>query len=1066
MTNEADPVLEELRNNKSYADLLDFSGDIYKLKRDKSIYKQRVLSNGLRVVFIEDRSIVSSNITMNIKVGSNQNPPEYLGLAHFLEHMLFMGSSKYPDSDHYGRAIASNKGMSNAYTASSNTAYYFNCPPDLLFNIADVFCNFFVEPLFDESYVSKEITAVNNEHQKNVPSDGYRAHILGDYFTLDSVNSKFGTGNTETLRKPNIMAALKEFYKKYYTIDRMLLVVIHNKIDDIFEQKIAGIFSEIRNHNADKTNKTNKTNKPHRDAFFERYPFKLKDMAPDTVELIAFEKQSPGCMLKIRIFVPDTMYGVKIPSTSFFILSYILDHRGTNSLYNILSKTNLIREFYVDISTYTADTCIDILAILTDEGVGSYHHIVYAIMSYINILGANPAKIFDTYYDEIKKLRLIDIITSSKRSAISTGNIIIDSFNSFDTHNADLSYALLFDYGLIGNTTQIKEHFVRTVKYICEYGTSCMKIVYAIDTDFDKLDSVKRIIYGDASKTGDNKNKKIKIQTDKFYKVKYIHTETKLDPRILRSYAEFKYVLPELNPYIINNIHELKIISPHKKDKHDKTKKIKRRKIQISGSTIKLDRPDDYIKLKSHNHYFLTKYNTYKTYHTSGKFHVLLSSQSDKINVVHYVLMLIYVKLVAKKHTAELYLGSEAGNIIEIAITGRGLNLYFSCYDATTMPILSDFLNWIYKSKLDIDTDEYHKIYVSLKEYYASANFDDTANRLEPYLNEVLDPSNTITNDQIIYTLQQFDPAIMAIESDTELCFKTLQQKAIHLMSVGEIRGVLAGSIVQSTAQDITDLLDSTIKHADEFKIRHIDSVTDQTASTNSDNSNNSGNSNNSDNSADSVESVFIKRNINTEDPNTGILYGLYLGEYMYSTATQIELHKNLCFVVLEGIIFQHVFNIIRTEKQLAYYVRAKVISVENSGTWNLFLIFESMSQDPDILSIVRDYVDSNLMDAVNSVTESQLQNAKDGVALSMFREFKNTDDKLRIASHILNNMTYDEISQIGSDKFLNRLYFLDEYAALQKITLKDVQAFYKDAVSSAPRYAFIIKPHDDMTAR
>jgi len=63
---------------------------------------------------------------IDVGVGSLSDPPELNGLAHFLEHMLFMGTEKYPEENSYAEYLSDNGGRFNAYTALENTNYYFD----------------------------------------------------------------------------------------------------------------------------------------------------------------------------------------------------------------------------------------------------------------------------------------------------------------------------------------------------------------------------------------------------------------------------------------------------------------------------------------------------------------------------------------------------------------------------------------------------------------------------------------------------------------------------------------------------------------------------------------------------------------------------------------------------------------------------------------------------------------------------------------------------------------------------------------------------------------------------
>jgi nardilysin len=69
---------------------------------------------------------------MCVGVGSFSDPPDAQGLAHFLEHMLFMGSSKFPDENEYDTFLSKHGGGSNAFTETEFTCYHFDISPSFL----------------------------------------------------------------------------------------------------------------------------------------------------------------------------------------------------------------------------------------------------------------------------------------------------------------------------------------------------------------------------------------------------------------------------------------------------------------------------------------------------------------------------------------------------------------------------------------------------------------------------------------------------------------------------------------------------------------------------------------------------------------------------------------------------------------------------------------------------------------------------------------------------------------------------------------------------------------------
>lgn len=101
------------------------SKEIIKKENDSRDYSFQVLQNGLRLLIISDPKTDFSACAFRVDAGSFEEPTEYLGLAHFLEHMLFLGSKKYPESDEYEDFFNKFGGYSNAWTSDNYTTYNF-----------------------------------------------------------------------------------------------------------------------------------------------------------------------------------------------------------------------------------------------------------------------------------------------------------------------------------------------------------------------------------------------------------------------------------------------------------------------------------------------------------------------------------------------------------------------------------------------------------------------------------------------------------------------------------------------------------------------------------------------------------------------------------------------------------------------------------------------------------------------------------------------------------------------------------------------------------------------------
>ncbi|GAV77761.1 Peptidase_M16 domain-containing protein, partial [Cephalotus follicularis] len=148
--------------------------EIVKPRTDKREYRRIVLTNSLAILLISDPDTDKCAASMDVSVGSFSDPVGLEGLAHFLEHMLFYASEKYPLEDTYSKYIIEHGGSTNAFTASDHTNYYFDVNTDSFEEALDRFAQFFIKPLMSADATTREIKAVDSENQKNLLSDAWR----------------------------------------------------------------------------------------------------------------------------------------------------------------------------------------------------------------------------------------------------------------------------------------------------------------------------------------------------------------------------------------------------------------------------------------------------------------------------------------------------------------------------------------------------------------------------------------------------------------------------------------------------------------------------------------------------------------------------------------------------------------------------------------------------------------------------------------------------------------------------------------------------------------------------
>lgn len=232
--------------------------NIAKSQQDNRDYRGLILSNDLKVLLVSDPTTDKAAAALTVDVGHMSDPDDIPGLAHFCEHMLFLGTQKYPNENAYSTYLSENGGTSNASTYADNTKYYFDVVHNKLDGALDRFAQFFIAPMFTASATDREINAVNSEHEKNLATDVWRIRQVNKSLADSShPYSKFGTGNKKTLSDDpkcngiDVRDSLLHFHDKWYSANIMCLSVYGRETLDELESMVIPRFSEIVNKNAE-----------------------------------------------------------------------------------------------------------------------------------------------------------------------------------------------------------------------------------------------------------------------------------------------------------------------------------------------------------------------------------------------------------------------------------------------------------------------------------------------------------------------------------------------------------------------------------------------------------------------------------------------------------------------------------------------------------------------------------------------------------------------------------------------------------------------------------------------
>lgn len=455
-------------------------------KVDKNKYHSLVLDNKIKVLLVSNPEYTKSSCSLSVRVGSLDEPEEYPGLAHFLEHMLFMGTEKYPDENDFSDYLALHSGTSNAYTDNEVTVYYYDVDSIYFEGAADRFSQFFTSPLLAKESVEREILAVNSEFLNSLNNRAWRQRRLIEDLMLETrPEHRFNCGNLESLQKENILEAVRNFEKTHYSSDLMSLVICgQESIEDL--ENIARLFSNIKNINRKETVDSRMIDEP-KPIFKPEYHAKIVQFAP-----LDDKKE-----LSVNFILPRLRE--KFMKNPMEYIGFLLTTKEYNGLVSQIKKQKLGFELFFDYEHTLEYTYASIYVELTDLGCKEHQKVLNMIYSYILQLTADPKE-----YERLRKIKSEEFSFSQLESPIELTAGLCPDIHYYPIENI-LNYSFVFDdfdQSLITDTIQ---RLCDTSKWIILLSDK--------DGTFDRIESVYKVEYCILSDYVASKNNFIKTKS-------------------------------------------------------------------------------------------------------------------------------------------------------------------------------------------------------------------------------------------------------------------------------------------------------------------------------------------------------------------------------------------------------------------------------------------------------------------------------------------------------------------------------------------------------------------------
>lgn len=207
-----------------------------------------VLKNGLTVIYCQNKHSSAFEISLHINTGARDEPKEKGGISHFLEHMLFRGSKKYPNSLLLAEQLESFGGETNAMTGVEHTHYWLKGDGERTIAALACFYDFVLHPNYadletERSIILQEMASDFNEEGQCIDSESLAMQALFDTHPLG--NSIIGT--EDSVKRINI-ADLEEKRRIFYIPNRCVLTLATHLDESIVLPHIESLFGQTWEH--------------------------------------------------------------------------------------------------------------------------------------------------------------------------------------------------------------------------------------------------------------------------------------------------------------------------------------------------------------------------------------------------------------------------------------------------------------------------------------------------------------------------------------------------------------------------------------------------------------------------------------------------------------------------------------------------------------------------------------------------------------------------------------------------------------------------------------------------
>jgi predicted Zn-dependent peptidase len=331
-------------------------------KEVRNIRRQK-LPNGLTVITEQMQHIRSASIGIWLQTGSRDEDPEWNGISHFLEHMVFKGT-KHRTAEEIARQVDSIGGNMDAFTAKECICFTVKVLDEHVPTALDILSDLVLNPTFDAADITRERGVIMEEIKMDEDNPDYLVHeIFTQNFWKDHPLGKPILGTKETVKRferPSVVEA----YGHRFAPGNIIVSAAGNLDHDKFVDLVTQAFEHMN---------------PMKNGFHSS--------APRIVSRIILRNKKALEQVQLCIGVPAHPIAHEKRHAGYILNTLLGGGMSSRLFQNIRERQGLAYSIYSDLNPYRDTGC---LAVYAGTSLASASKVVQSVVSEFRKLKVEP----------------------------------------------------------------------------------------------------------------------------------------------------------------------------------------------------------------------------------------------------------------------------------------------------------------------------------------------------------------------------------------------------------------------------------------------------------------------------------------------------------------------------------------------------------------------------------------------------------------------------------------------------------------------------------------------------